>query len=292
MELLVSTASLVAGAIENARLYDEMRLRVAELEHLTELAETVAATETLEALGPEVVGRSLGLLGAESVRLYLLDGNEERLRLRWANPSIVDVPATIGLNELAPELGRSGRSPRLTVSLVAGGELLGALVATGTREVDLARAVANQTAVALKKIQVLERLAEKNLIKDFFEDLAARRLGPALEGRAARIGCDLDLPYVVINVEPVDDALERALATLGRGVLLDRREHALRALVPVPQGAPCTCSRRSADSRPRPAAAPRSACRPCAAASPASQTASRRHAMRCSEPASCTAARR
>jgi len=236
VELLVSTASLVAGAIENARLYDEMRLRVAELEHLTELAETVAATETLEALGPEVVGRSLGLLGAESVRLYLLDGNEERLRLRWANPSIVDVPATIGLNELAPELGRSGRSPRLTVSLVAGGELLGALVATGTREVDLARAVANQTAVALKKIQVLERLAEKNLIKDFFEDLAARRLGPALEGRAARIGCDLDLPYVVLNVEPVDDALERALATLGRGVLLDRREHALRALVPVPQG--------------------------------------------------------
>src|SRR5471030_8128 len=43
--LLVSTASLVAGAIENARLYDEMRLRVGELEHLTELAEAVAAAE-------------------------------------------------------------------------------------------------------------------------------------------------------------------------------------------------------------------------------------------------------
>ena len=43
VDFLVSSASLVAGAIENARLYDEMRLRVGELEHLTELAEAVAA---------------------------------------------------------------------------------------------------------------------------------------------------------------------------------------------------------------------------------------------------------
>ena len=84
--LLVSTASLVAGAIENARLYDEMRLRVGELEHLTELAEAVAAAETIEALGPEVVRRSRNLLGAASVRLYLLDADEERLRLRWSDP--------------------------------------------------------------------------------------------------------------------------------------------------------------------------------------------------------------
>ena len=104
----------------------------------------------------------------------------------------------------------------------------------GTRELDLARAVANQAAVALKKIQVLERLAEKNLIKDFFEDLAARRLGAALEGRSARLGCDLDQPHVVLAAEPVDDALERALLGLARGSLLDRREQALRALVPVP----------------------------------------------------------
>ena len=62
------------------------------------------------------------------------------------------------------------------------------MIAERTTELDLARAVANQAAVALKKIQVLERLAEKNLIKDFFEDLAARRLGAALEGRSARLG--------------------------------------------------------------------------------------------------------
>ena len=80
---------------------------------------------------------------------------------------------------------------------------------------------------------MLERLTEKNLIKDFFEDLAAQRLGDALEGRAARLGCDLDRPHVVVAAAPVDDALERAVASLGRGTLLDRRDQALRALVPV-----------------------------------------------------------
>lgn len=232
VEFLVSSGSLVAGAIENAQLYDDMRQRVDELEHLTELAESVAAAETLDALGPDVVARTRRLLGAEAVHLYVLDPEHERLQLRCSTGD--DAPATIGLADLGPELGRSGRAPRISVSLVAGGELLGALVATGTREVDLARAAANQTAVAIKKIQVLERLTEKNLIKDFFEDLAARRLGEALEGRAARLGAELDRPHVVLAAEPADDALEHAIGSLSRSVLLDRREQSLRALVPVP----------------------------------------------------------
>jgi GAF domain-containing protein len=233
VEFLVSSASLVAGAIENARLYDEMRQRVAELEQLTELADAVAAAETLETLGPEVVVRSAELLGAGAVHLYLLDPEDERLLLRWSAPAGAQAPDAIGLTELGPELGRSGRTPRLAVSLVAGGELLGALVAAGTQELDLARAAANQTAVAIKKIQVLERLTEKNLIKDFFEDIEAQRTGDALEGRAARLGCDLGLPHVVLAAVRADDSFERALSSLARGALVDRRDQALRALVPA-----------------------------------------------------------
>jgi GAF domain-containing protein len=236
VEFLVAGASLVAGAIENASLYDEMRQRVSELEHLTELAEVVAAADTLEELGPEVVSRTRELLGASAVHLYLLDPQAERLRRAWSGPEDADAPATIGLTEIGPELGRSGRAPRVAVSLVAGAELVGALIAAGTRELDLARAAANQTAVAIKKIQVLERLTEKNLIKDFFEDLAAQRLDATLEGRAARLGCDLERPHVVVAAEPVDDSFERAIAALGPDTLLDRREQALRALVPVAGG--------------------------------------------------------
>jgi len=233
VEFLVTSASLVAGAIENARLYDESRQRVRELEHLTELAEAAAAADAIDALGPEVVRRSRDLLAAERVHLYLLDPEEERLQLRWSAPREAEAPVTLGLTELGPELGRRGRAPRVAVSLVAGGELLGALVATGTRELDLARAVANQTAVAIKKIQVLERLTEKNLIKDFFEDIAAQRGRDGLEGRAARLGCDLGRPHVVVAALRVDGALEKAIGSVARGALLDTRDQALRALVPV-----------------------------------------------------------
>jgi GAF domain-containing protein len=234
VEFLVSAASLVAGAIENARLYDETRRRVTELERLTEVAEVVAAADTLDRLGAEVVARSRELLGASDVCLYLLDRDDDRLTLGYRSPETVEAPATMGLSELGPELGRGARSARVAVSLVADSELLGALVARGTRELDLARAVASQTAVAIKKIQVLERLTEKNLIRDFFDDLAAQRSGDAVEGRAARLGCDLTRPHVVLEAETTDERLERALASAARGSLLHRRDRALRALVPVP----------------------------------------------------------
>ena len=73
VEFLVSSASLVAGAIENARLYEQMGQRVRELEHLTELGEDVAAAERLDELGPLVVRRALDLLGASAVHLYLAE---------------------------------------------------------------------------------------------------------------------------------------------------------------------------------------------------------------------------
>jgi GAF domain-containing protein len=232
VEFLVTSASLVAGAIENARLFDETRQRVGELEHLTELAEAVAVADTLDLLGPEVAERSRDLLGADSVHLYLLDAADERLRLCYAAPAGAAGPPVIGLTELGPELARRGRAPRVAVTLVAGDELLGALVATGTRELDLARAVANQAAVAVKKIQVLERLTEKNLIKDFFDDLASQRLGAGLEGRAARLGCDLEEPHVVLAAVRVTDRFEKAVGAIARGTILDTRDQALRALVP------------------------------------------------------------
>jgi len=233
---LISSASLVAGAIENARLFDETRKRVAELEHLTDFAEAVAAANTLEVLGPEVVARSQDLLGADHVHLYLLEATAERLHLRWSAPAGAAAPATLGLTGLGPELARSDRASRVAVTLVADGELLGALVAAGTRELDLARTVANQTAVAIKKIQVLDRLTETNLIKDFFDDLSDRRLGAALEGRAARLGCRLDQPHLVLAAVRVDERLEQALVTLLPGSIFDARESTLRALIRVATG--------------------------------------------------------
>ena len=36
--------------------------------------------------------------------------------------------------------------------------------------------MASQVAVGIKKVQLIEQLTEKNLIKDFFEELAGRAL--------------------------------------------------------------------------------------------------------------------
>jgi GAF domain-containing protein len=235
VEVLVSSASLVAGAIENARLYEEMRRRVDELEHLTELAEILARARTLGTVLPPVASRARKLLRAEACHLYLLDPGSEVLRRRASAPASVDARSEIGLSELGPELARSGRSASLAVPLVADDELLGLLAASGTSEVDLARAVANQTAVALKKIELIERLTEKNLIKDFFEQLARGEALPGLEGRATRLGCDLDQRYVVLAASPPSNELERGLAAAAPGSLFDRRDEETRALMRVPR---------------------------------------------------------
>jgi GAF domain-containing protein len=231
VEFLVTSASLVAGAIENARLYEEAQLRVSELERLTELAETIARADLLDELLDAVVAGARPLLAARACHVYLLDPGSEELHRRSSDPEPGSARSTLGLAELGPELARGGRSSRLAVPLVANGELIGLLVAEGSARIDLGRAVASQVAVGIKKVQVIEQLTERNLIKDFFEELAGGRPRGDLEGRATRLGCDLTEPHAVLIAEPGDDALDRALRSAAPGSLFDRREDSLRALI-------------------------------------------------------------
>jgi GAF domain-containing protein len=234
VELLTSTASLVGGAIENARLFEETRRRVGELEHLTELAETLARARQLGEVLPAVAERTRHLLRSSSCHVYMLDSGSEELRLRASAPDGEETRAVIRLAELGPEIARSGRSATVAVPIVADDELLGLITAEGTAEVDLARAAANQTAVAIKKIELIERLTEKNLIKDFFEQLAGGNVLGAVEGRAARLHCDLDRTYVVVEVAPPDESVEKAIAAAAPGSLFDHRDDSSRALLRVP----------------------------------------------------------
>jgi GAF domain-containing protein len=238
VDFLVTSSSLVAGAIENARLYEDARLRVAELEQLTELAEAVARADSLEELLQVAVEGAFPLLAARACHVYLLEPASEELERRASHPEPGTARPTLGLSELGPELARGGRSTRLAVPLVAGGELIGLLVAEGSARVALGRAVASQVAVGLKKVQLIEQLTEKNLIKDFFEELAGGRPRGDLEGRAARLGCNLDLPHLVLVAEPADPGFERALKAAAPGSLFDRREDSLRALVKLQTGRP------------------------------------------------------
>jgi len=231
VEFLVTSASLVASAIDNARLYEEAQRRLSELERLSELSEAIAGAESVDELLDIVVADARSLLEARACHVYLLDAGSEELQRRASDPEPGGARRTLALAELGPELARRGRSRRLSIPLVANGELVGLFVAEGSSRVDLGRALASQLAVGIKKVQVIEQLTEKNLIKDFFEELARGRSSGSLDGRAARLGCDLSEPHVVLVAEPADDALERALRHIAPFSLFDRREDALRALI-------------------------------------------------------------
>ena len=201
VEFLVSSASLVAGAIENARLYEEMQRRVGELEHLTELAEVDRASRRRSrSCCPPSARSARSLLAAAaatstcSTRGSRSCGCAPRIRCARGRASGSGSPSS------APSCADAAAAHAVSVPLVAGDELLGLLVAEDTAEVELARAVANQTAVAIKKIQLIERLTEKNLIKDFFEELAQG--GAASSSRDARPGSARPRPRATSSSSP------------------------------------------------------------------------------------------
>jgi GAF domain-containing protein len=237
VEFLASSGALVAGAVENARLYEEARWRVAELEHLVELSEAAASAATLEELLPVVAERTRGLLGASACLVYLA-GSGDDLSLRAASPAdaVANARPVISMSELGPELARSGRHSTLAVPLVVNGGMLGVLMIDGSDAVDLARAAANQIAVAIKKIEVIEQLLETNQIRDFFEALSSRHTAAAAGSRAERLGCNLDRPHIVLIAGGADERLERRLKAFFPDALIDRHADVMRALLAVGSG--------------------------------------------------------
>lgn len=234
VDFLVSAAALVAGAIENARLYEGTRARVVELEALTALAEAIAGADTLEQLLPAAADGARALLGASACHVYLIEPGGDELLLQATSPRSTSAPERLGLAGLGSEL--RVRRGRLSAPLVAENELVGLVVATGTRSEGLARALAGQLAVGIRKVRLIERLTERNLTKDFLDELARGGAGKNVEGRAVRLGCNLAEPHVVLAARPVNDDVERNVRAAFAGSHLDRREDMLLGLVRVGRG--------------------------------------------------------
>src|ERR687889_1362971 len=73
LNFLVHTASLVAGAVENAQLYEETRRRVDALTTLSALGQDIAGVTGREALYAAVTGGVRALLACDVCQLYLVD---------------------------------------------------------------------------------------------------------------------------------------------------------------------------------------------------------------------------
>ena len=83
LNFLVHTASLVAGAIENAKLYEGTRRRVEALTTLTQLSQALAAVTLREDLYDAVTRGARQLLGAEAAR----SGGSTRTRTSSSSPA-------------------------------------------------------------------------------------------------------------------------------------------------------------------------------------------------------------
>ncbi len=225
LEFLEHTASLIAGAVENARLYEEAAARVALLTDLSILLQRIAGAPTIEDVFTTVSAGTLELLCADRVEVYLT-GGDDRLHLREANPPRADersidtrtlwydalrerrAPGPETARHLARALwGEDAPNSAMFAPLVAGDEQLGLLVASVPAPipgVDTAlSAVAAHIAVTIKQHQLIERLQETNVVRDFFRALVqGDATDDDLEGTSQRLGCDIRADHIVLRVEP------------------------------------------------------------------------------------------
>ena len=259
LKFLVHTASLAAGAIENAQLYEETRRRVDALTTLTRLSQALAAVTLREDLHDAVTRGARELLGADTCQIWRLDPEADELVLAAADPPEPGgATPRPGRAALLLDMVRRGDASSdsadgerlLAAPLTAGDEQLGLLCcglsgrSFGEEDVGLLRAVANQTAVGLKKAELIERLTAENIVKDMFEALAAGSVQTA-EVKAGEARCDLSRRHVFLHVERAPAAQEAPwpelaarvqsrLRRLHRRAFFDARHDSLRALVPLP----------------------------------------------------------
>ena len=271
LNFLVHTASLVAGAIENAQLYEETRRRVQALTTLTRLSQALAAVTLREDLYDVVARGARELLRADGCQIYRLDAEADELVLAASDPSDAPAPSTrpggTGLVlELIRRAGAPGGNGRhrvaralwpgvdenalLIAPLVARDEQLGLLCCLARdrqftdEDAELLGAVANQTAVGLKKAELIERLTAENIVKDMFDALAAGSV-EAGEAKAQEAGCDLARRHLFLHVERAPGAerapirpdlatrFEARLRRLSPRAFFDSRHDRVRALAPL-----------------------------------------------------------
>ena len=275
LNFLVHTASLVGGAIENAQLYAEARRRVGALTTLTQLSQALAGVTVREDLYDVVTRGTRELLRADACQIYRLDVEGDELALAGSDPDGAPAPSprpggtglVLDLMRRAGGRGSNGRprveralwpdlddSALLVAPLVARDEQLGVLCCLANErqfsdeDADLLGAVANLTAVGLKKAELIERLTAENIVKDMFDALAAGSV-EAAEAKASEARCDLAGRHLFLHVERAPRAgdggppwpelaarLETRLRRLYPRAFFDSRHDRVRALAPLPTG--------------------------------------------------------
>ena len=177
LNFLVHTASLVAGAIENAQLYEEARRRVDALTTLTELSQSLAAVTLREDLYDAVTRGARQLLGADACQIWRLDPRGRRAGAGRRGPARRDAAAAPGraallLDLMRREQRRRGASGVRGAGRRTSGLLLAPLVA-GDEQLGILSCVARGRSFGAEDAELLRRRGQPDR-------------GRAQEGRADR----------------------------------------------------------------------------------------------------------
>ena len=267
LEFLEHTASLIAGAVENARLYEDSAARVDLLTDLSRLSRRIAAAAEVDEVFDAVCTGVRDLLNASACDIWLVDG-EGRAELAASEPAR-DAPGPIEAAALARAAEAGSRAARrlgaelwgagsdgstYVEPLTVGDERLGWLVAAiGTPPPGAATvlsAVAAHAAVAIRRLDLMERLLEKNLVSEFFDALARSDERQRVHALARRLDIDIDDVHVTAVAtdtasEPgrpsrtwpdVASRLEAAAAARLPGAWFERTDRAVRMLIPASRG--------------------------------------------------------
>ena len=253
-----NTAALVAGAIENAQLYENTQKKLNVLTTLSVLSQTISSGLYLDEMLRSLATLTVQIMEADQCVILLMDQARGRLTVRASAPALneralnfqsVDIdratweklrdsngrgsPLDISGNTLERlnPLKDAHHKTLHSVPLVAGTENLGMLNLYSARarrytgeETTLLGTIANQIALAIKNSQLVDMLAQKNLVKGFFDDLMYGTYDSeeALRQRANFIGCDLNKTHTVAMIEIMhldeenDEEKERASGLAGR----------------------------------------------------------------------------
>lgn len=214
LALLSTIASQVGGAIENARLYAEMRRKVIQVDTLSQVSETVVSNRLLEDMLQLIVTMTAQMMGSKICSIMLLDQDKEELRIvatqslseqyrrkpnlklgqSISGRAVLDrrpilVPdVTQDRDYMYPEMAkREGLCSLLSVPMLVREKAVGVVNsytsvphAFSHEEVRLMQAIANQTAIAMEHATLLEKSFEMQ------EALAVRKLVEQAKGYLMR----------------------------------------------------------------------------------------------------------
>jgi len=234
---LINTAALVAGAIENAQLYENTQRKLNILTTLSIMSQTISSGLYLDEMLRSLATLTLQIIEADLCVIMLMDQAKGRLIVRASSPNLNDralslQPIDVDRNvwEQLREFNSRSQSSELSghaleglnplkdsqfktllsAPLIAGTEYLGLINCyfSKTRrdtseDQTLLSTIANQIALAIKNSHLADMLAQKNLVKGFFDDLmhGAYDSEDSLRQRANFIGCDLTKPHTIAMIE-------------------------------------------------------------------------------------------